>query len=269
MLQRLLGQLGLARLLRVGVSGSIPPLWAEIVILHYRGSFHSPSMWIPVVTLPAVLIGGTVSALTTDQEASRARFRLLAWLMTALGLSGTFFHLRGVNRQMGGFYNWKYNLVTGPPFPAPLQIALLGALGVVASAPPSPSEDEGLVRAIRVVNVGAYTMLAVESGYDHWMGGLYNPFMFTPLVLSPLMVLVHLAALARLRTARSVEGPLSLLATLSGLVGFGFHLWNLYRRPGFTWQKLFYGAPWAAPLQMTGLGLLGALAAVADEESNR
>ncbi|MDQ4074956.1 MAG: hypothetical protein M3220_01780, partial [Chloroflexota bacterium] len=147
-------------------------------------------------------------------------------------------------------------------FPAPPQIALLGLIGLAASGSPSRDEEERLTRTIRLVNIGAYTLLGVESGYDHWMGGLYNKVMFTPLILSPIMALVHLAALVRSRAARTLEGPLSAVAALAGLVGFGFHLWNLYRRPGYVWQKLFYGAPYAAPLQLSGIGLLGLLAAL-------
>ncbi|MDQ4078947.1 MAG: hypothetical protein M3220_22230, partial [Chloroflexota bacterium] len=103
-----LKRIGLARLLRLGVTGAIPPLWAEIATLHYRGSFNSPYMWLPVATLPAILLGGLSSTLVKGQERSRAIFRPFAWLMTLLGVIGTFFHLRGVQRQMGGFYNWKY-----------------------------------------------------------------------------------------------------------------------------------------------------------------
>src|SRR5215207_4705349 len=36
-----LDQLGLLRLLRLMVAGSIPPLWYEIALLHYRGRFQS------------------------------------------------------------------------------------------------------------------------------------------------------------------------------------------------------------------------------------
>jgi hypothetical protein len=270
--------MGLPRLLRMGVAGAIPPLWYEIAILHYRGSFHSRYMWIPVASLPLVIAGGAVSALVSDEGRSRAVFRPFAWLMTLVGVGGTFFHLRGIRRQMGGFHNWKYNVVTGPPFPAPPQVALLGLLGVVASQPATPSRREGtgfpatpgsrretevLAQWARGVDALSYVLLGVEAGYNHWMGGYFNKVMFMPLVLSPALTLAHLGALTRLRPARAAEGPLSMLAVVAGLVGFGFHLRNIRRRSGgFNWQNLFYGPPAVAPLQLSGQGVLGLLAAL-------
>ncbi|MGE0538906.1 MAG: hypothetical protein AB7R89_01840 [Dehalococcoidia bacterium] len=262
MIRKLLHRIGLARLLRLYMAMVIPPLWYEIAVLHFRGSFQSRFMWIPVVSLPPVLAGGLTSGLLGDGERARALFRPLAWLMAAVGVAGTAFHVRGVGRQMGGFTNWKYNVVTGPPIPAPPQVALFGLIGALAAAAPSRNETGRLVAAARLVNVLSYPLLAVEAGYEHWKGGLFNKVMFTPLVLSPLMLLVHLAAILRLRPGRAVEGPLSAVATVAGLVGFSFHIWNVtHRTGGWSWQNLFYGAPLVAPLQMTGQGVLGLLSA--------
>jgi hypothetical protein len=46
-------------------------------------------------------------------------------------------------------------------------------------------------------------------------------------------------------------------ATLTGLVGFGFHLANISRRTGgWNSSNVFFGAPIAAPLALTTAGLL-------------
>src|SRR5688572_5555669 len=132
-MRSVLRRIGLARLLRLGVTFAIPPLWYEIAVLHYRGAFQSKCMWVPVLSLPVVLAGGVASGLQKEERGSRDLLRPFAWWMTVMGALGSLFHLRGIARQMGGFYNWKYNVVTGPPFPAPLQVALLGLLGVTAS----------------------------------------------------------------------------------------------------------------------------------------
>ena len=59
---------------------------------------------------------------------------------------------------------------------------------------------------------------------------------------------------------KAVEGALSLLAVLGGPVGLGFHILNISKRSGgFRWQNFFYGPPLAAPLQLSGQGLLGLL----------
>lgn len=260
---QLIRGVGLARLVRLNVIGAIPPIWLEIVILHFRGSFQNRFMWIPIVSLPLALVGGVASSLIAEERQARAIFGPAAWLMAIVGTIGTYFHLRGIGRQMGGYYNWKYNVITGPPFPAPPQVALYGLLGILASASPSRGETGRLIGWVRAVEALGYVLLAIEAGYSHWIGEFRNKVMYTPLTLGPLLSLVHLAALARLRLAQLVEGPLSAVATIAGLIGFGFHIWNISRRSGgFRWQNFFYGPPVVAPLQMTGQGLLGLLAAL-------
>src|SRR5919198_2985748 len=106
----LLRRVGLPRLLRFGLVLAIPPLWYEIAVLHYRGAFQNRFMWVPVLSLPAVVGSGLASGLKKDERRSRDFFRPFAWLMTIVGTAGTFFHVRGIARQMGGFYNWKYNV---------------------------------------------------------------------------------------------------------------------------------------------------------------
>jgi hypothetical protein len=268
-----LRRLTLPYLLRLLVTLSIPPLWLEIALLHFRGSFHSRAMWIPLMTLPAVLVGGITSALMGNEQRARRLFRPLAWLMTLVGTAGTFFHLRGIGRQMGGFYNWKYNVATGPPFPAPPQVAIMGSLGVLASARPSAQEKRRLVRWLNMADFLAYGLFAIEVGYNHWWGSFFNLAMYLPLLLTPVLAVVHLFSLLGRRTARSVQVVLSLVAALIGLVGFLFHLYNLIgRRQGVfdrdrhvRWQNLFYGPPTMAPLQLIAQGAMGLLAALFDE----
>lgn len=267
---RFLGGVGLARLLRLGLTLAIPPLWYEIAVLHYRGAFQNRFMWVPVLSLPAVMVSGVVSAMTKEERRSRDILRPFAWLMTIVGTLGTLFHLRGIARQMGDFYNWKYNVVTGPPFLAPVQVALFGLLGGVASRrvshnPPGSKhgDDANLIRWARWINSLSYILLGIEAGYNHWTGNFFNRLMYTPLLLNPLVALVHFATLWRSRLAQALELPLSVLSTFVGLVGFSFHMGNILGRPGrFIWQNLFYGPPIMVPLQMTGQGLMGVLLAL-------
>jgi hypothetical protein len=260
-------RIGLARLLRLGVVGALPPLWGEIALLHYRGSFQSRFMWLPVVGLPLVFGGGVASGLMRDESRSRALFQPFALLLSVLGAGGTFFHLRGLGRQMGGFDNWKYNAVTGPPLPAPPQVMLLGLLGLAASQPRSADEGVRLLGWVRAVNVLSYLLLATESGYNHWIGNYANKVMFTPVVLGPTMALVHVGAAAHIRAAKAAEGALSVLAVLGGLVGLSFHILNISKRSGgFRWQNFFYGPPLAAPLQLSGQGILGLLVSIFGDE---
>jgi hypothetical protein len=267
---RFLRRVGLARLLRIGLTLAIPPLWYEIAVLHYRGAFQNRFMWVPVLSLPAVLIGGVASGMTKEERASRDILRPFAWSMTVVGTLGTLFHLRGIGRQMGGFYNWKYNVVTGPPILAPAQVALFGLLGVVASQQIADNPFESkhgdevtLVRSARWINSLSYLLIGIEAGYNHWTGNFFNRLMYTPLLVNPVAALVHLAALWRSRLAQALELPLSVVSTLVGLVGFSFHIGNLLGRPGgLRWQNLFYGPPILVPLQISAQGLMGMLIAL-------
>jgi len=271
-IRAIFGHVSLARLLRVGLALAVVPLLYEIVVLHYRGAFHSRFMWAPVVSLPVVMAGGVAAGLQKDERRSRELFRPFAWWMTILGTLGTFFHLRGIARQMGGLHNWKYNAVTGPPLPAPVQVALLGLVGVAASwripnNEATRDDERQLIHSGRQFNAFSYLLIGTEAAYYHWTGNFFNPSMYIPVALSPLMALVHTASLCRSRLARALELPFSTLAALVGLVGFGFHIANILRRPGaLSWQSLFYGPPVVAPLQLSAHGLIGALLALFSEE---
>jgi hypothetical protein len=56
----------------------------------------------------------------------------------AIGVAGSGFHVYGVQRNMGGFRNWKQNLLNGPPLPAPpsftgVALAGFGALKLMTA----------------------------------------------------------------------------------------------------------------------------------------
>ncbi len=248
---------GLPRLLRLLVAGSIPPLWYEIAVLHYRGSFQSRYMWLPVAYLPLEMAAGFLAA-AVDTPATRRLFRALSWGTAALGAFGTAMHLRGVRRQMGGLYEWRYNGLTGPPVAAPPQVAIFGLVGALGAA-------DG-ARGGSAATCGSSARSA--NSWWHSRRATTTPRITTPTRSSTPRCCWRQRQRRRgpfRRAARRLEGPLALAAALAGLVGFGFHLKNVRGRTGgFSWQNLFYGAPIVAPLQLSGQGLLGLLAAYFD-----
>jgi hypothetical protein len=120
-------------------SGGLLGTAAEAALLHFRGAFHNPIMYVPV-TLPPIgaLLLGRV-ALTgpgSDYPFTRWWMRLL----TAIGFAGVGFHAYGVSRNMGGWRNYSQNILNGPPLPAPpsfsaLALAGLAALGLLRGHP--------------------------------------------------------------------------------------------------------------------------------------
>jgi hypothetical protein len=119
----------------LGLLGTV----AEAGLLHLRGAYHDPFMYLPVTIPPltAVLIGNAALGRTCERR-PLARF----WLrFTALlGFVGAGFHVIGVARNMGGWRNWTQNVLNGPPIPAPpsftgLALAGLAALGLMEDHP--------------------------------------------------------------------------------------------------------------------------------------
>jgi len=119
----------------IGILGTV----GEAGLLHFRGAYHNPFMLLPVTMPPvaAVLLGGTAVG-----PARRPRPMTRWWLrLTAvLGVAGVGFHTIGVARAMGGWRNWRQNVLNGPPLPAPpaftgLALAGLAALGLLEDHP--------------------------------------------------------------------------------------------------------------------------------------
>ena len=119
----------------LGLLGTV----AEAGLLHFRGAYHDPFMYLPVTIPPltAVLIGN--AALGRMRE-RRPLTRFWLRFTALLGFVGAGFHVIGVARNMGGWRNWSQNVLNGPPIPAPpsftgLALAGLAALGLMEDHP--------------------------------------------------------------------------------------------------------------------------------------
>jgi hypothetical protein len=58
--------------------------------------------------------------------------RLWLKLTALLGFAGVGFHVYGVSRNMGGWRNWRQNVLNGPPLPAPPSFTGLAMSGLAA-----------------------------------------------------------------------------------------------------------------------------------------
>ena len=119
----------------LGLLGTV----GEAGLLHFRGAYHDPFMYLPVTIPPltAVLIGNAAIGRTRER---RPLTRFLLRVTAFLGFAGSAFHAIGVGRNMGGWRNWRQNLLNGPPIPAPpsftgLALAGLAALGLMEDHP--------------------------------------------------------------------------------------------------------------------------------------
>ncbi|MBV9785175.1 MAG: hypothetical protein JO264_15300 [Acidisphaera sp.] len=124
-----------AAMTSAGLLGTV----GEAGLLHFRGAYHDPAMFLPVSVPPLA------AALLAESAVgrSRVRRRFTTWWLrftALLGFAGVGFHSLGVARNMGGWRNWSQNLLNGPPLPAPpsftgLALAGLAALGLMEDHP--------------------------------------------------------------------------------------------------------------------------------------
>ena len=132
--------LGLPAGRMVGAATSIGLLgtMAEAGMLHFRGAYHNPAMFVPVTLPPvtAALLGNAAAGPSKRRGWTRTLLRATA----VMGWVGAAFHTLGVARNMGGWRNWRQNVLNGPPIPAPpsftgLALAGLAALGLMEDHP--------------------------------------------------------------------------------------------------------------------------------------
>lgn len=117
----------LALLNSVGIAGTTAEAW----LLHFRGNFQNPFMYLPVTIPPASAALLADAALRGGQK-RRDHARAALWSTVATGLAGVGFHIWGVKRMMGGWSNWKQNVLDGPPIPTPPAFTGLALAGLAA-----------------------------------------------------------------------------------------------------------------------------------------
>jgi hypothetical protein len=119
----------LAAVTATGLIGTV----GEAGLLHFRGAYHDPFMWLPVTVPPiAAATLGAAAVAQNEHVSGIARGWLRATAL--LGLAGVGFHAFGVSRNMGGWRNWSQNVLNGPPLPAPPSFTGLALAGLAALA---------------------------------------------------------------------------------------------------------------------------------------
>jgi hypothetical protein len=126
----------------------------------------------------------------------------------------------------------------------------------------SPYHNCSTVTAARRLNRAAGTLatsVLADSAVEHYRGSFKNKAMFTPLVVSALTLATSLHGTSDSRpAAHDVRDAIYALAAATGLIGTGFHLYNVGKKVGgFSWQNLFYRAPLGAPFAILLSGLIG------------
>jgi len=118
--------------LMAGLSGAgMIGTLGEVGLLHFRGAYHNPAMYLPV-SIPPVAAGLLANTAAGPRGVDRWFTRLWLRLTALMGVAGVGFHIFGVARNMGGWRNWRQNVLNGPPIPAPPSFTGLALAGLAA-----------------------------------------------------------------------------------------------------------------------------------------
>lgn len=269
----------------------------EVTYEHYLGSYSQRVMYTPVV-----LSGGLCMAsvwAVFNRRAARILLPPLSFLLIADGLLGFGLHIRGIQRKPGGWKLPVTNVVMGPPINAPLLLSVSGLLGLLTAflrreddptCPPfqahqrqrslllemlpqtlshdisTAEQDIREGRFQRTMGVAA-AISALLSGfealYSHYKNNFTYRVEWTPILLTPPLIVAGLGTLRSRFMGRVVLPIISALALLDGTVGFFYHIRGLLRRPGGIkkpFYNLLYAPPIFAPLLFAATGFLGLLA---------
>jgi hypothetical protein len=246
-----------------GMSGLLSG--SEVTLEHYRGSFGQRIMYSPVALSAALGAAGAGAALSSDTKSSWMRrwLPLASWALIADGLTGFYFHVRGIARKPGGWREPVTNIVMGPPIFAPLLLPIGGVLGLVACH--WPMRGRGLQKTVYGVTATSALLNGAEALYSHYKSGFRRNSQWIPIVLAPAMAACAIGAMAERRSARRLLPWFSLVAMAAGGLGSYLHLKTVMRRPGFKQMKFYnlvYGPPTLAPLLFSATGFMGLLGTV-------
>lgn len=271
------------------VAGSSLVSTLEVGYEHYKGSYSNPVMYTPVALGGALTVAAGAGALS--RSAATTWMRWLSYITLIDGAVGFCFHIRGVARKPGGWRMPVTNIVVGPPLFAPLLFGTSAYLGVIASY---LQREEDLDRAGgvrgRVVELttrfrkqgfrddiragrfqrhlclvaALWTLCSgMESWYSHYKDNFKYKVQWSPILLTPLMLVATLGARRSTRIANTLLPLASAVLMLDGVVGFGYHIRGILARSGGEKKPLYnilYGPPIFAPLLFAACGLLGMMA---------
>ena len=111
----------------------------------------------------------------------------------------------------------------------------------------------------------------LEVAYEHYKGSYSNPVMYTPVILSGALAGAGLMGFFSRWAARTILRAVSIITFADGIIGFGFHIRGVARKPG-GWRlpvtNIVMGPPIFAPLLFGTSAYLGLLASYLRREGD-
>ncbi len=276
----------------------------EVTYEHYIGSYSQRIMYTPVILSASLLITSIWAVF--NRWVARVLMPIVSVLNMLDGLIGFFLHIRGIHRKPGGWRIPVFNIVMGPPILAPLLFMSSGFLGFITAflrreedLTPALSRKKGqsrrslwldmlpqeMTRDISTIEqdiregrfqrtMGIATAISgcfsgFESVYSHYRNNFKYRIEWTPIVLTPAVIIAGIGTVWSRTIARTLLPITSALALLDGTIGFFYHARGILRRPGGKKHLVYnvlYGPPIFAPLLFAATGFLGLLASLLRRE---
>ena len=126
-------------------------------------------------------------------------------------------------------------------------------------------------RSMALLVAGTSIVSGMEVAYEHYKGGYSNPVMYTPVILSGTLTIAGLCGFFSRTLATTFLRYTSFLTLADGLIGFGFHIRGIARKPG-GWRlpvtNIVMGPPLFAPLLFGTSAYLGVIASYLQREED-
>ncbi|MDQ2908342.1 MAG: hypothetical protein M3R44_03215 [Candidatus Eremiobacteraeota bacterium] len=267
----------------------------EVSYKHYTGGYSRRIMYTPVILGGALTVTGIAGFFS--RTAARTVLPVVSTITLVDCAAGFYFHVRGIARKPGGWRIPVANIVMGPPLFAPILFGISAYLGLIASFLRRGEQDGTLLPrptshahwAKRLMSdhepitweqdiregrfqkqmAVAAALSAFLSGFEAWYSHYKNNFQYevqwSPLIITPLLMLAGAGAVRSTRVAHTWLPAISALAIIDGTVGFGYHVRGVLWSPGGSKKLVYnilYGPPVFAPLLFAASGFLGVLASL-------
>jgi hypothetical protein len=126
-------------------------------------------------------------------------------------------------------------------------------------------------RSMSLLVAGTSIVSGMEVAYEHYKGSYSNPVMYTPVILSAALTIAGISSFFSRTFATTFLRYTSFLTLADGLIGFGFHIRGIARKPG-GWRlpvtNIVMGPPLFAPLLFGTSAYLGVIASYLQREED-
>lgn len=131
--------------------------------------------------------------------------------------------------------------------------------------------DGRFQRSLSLLTAVSSLVSGLEVSYEHYRGSYSNVVMYSPIVLSGVLTGAGISAFFSRRAAETALRFTSAITLADGLIGFGFHIRGIARKPG-GWRlpitNIVMGPPLFAPLLFGTAAYLGFMASYLRREED-